>query len=29
VGLSVSHVRRVWSEYLRGGLAAGRSRPKG
>jgi transposase len=29
VGLSVSHVRRVWSEYLRGGLAAGRGRPKG
>ena len=29
VGLSVSHVRRVWSEYLRGGLAAGQGRPKG
>src|SRR5208282_4037483 len=29
VGLSVSHVRRVWSEYLRGGLAAAQGRPKG
>ncbi len=29
VGLSVSHVRRVWSEYLRGGLPAGQGRPKG
>jgi transposase len=29
VGLSVSHVRRVWSEYLRGGLLAGQGRPKG
>ena len=29
VGLSVSHVRRVWSEYLQGGLAAGQGRPKG
>jgi transposase len=29
VGLSVSHVRRVWSQYLRGGLAAGQGRPKG
>ena len=29
VGLSVSHVRRVWSEYLRGGLKAGQGRPKG
>jgi transposase len=29
VGLSVSHVRRVWSEYLRGGLVAGQGRPKG
>jgi len=29
VGLSVSHVRRVWSDYLRGGLAAARGRPKG
>ena len=29
VGLSVRHVRRVWSEYLRGGLAAGQGRPKG
>lgn len=29
VGLSESHVRRVWSEYLRGGLAAGQGRPKG
>ena len=29
VGLSVSHVRRVWSDYLRGGLAGARGRPKG
>ncbi len=29
VGLSVSHVRRVWSKYLRGGLFAGQGRPKG
>jgi transposase len=29
VGLSVSHVRRVWSEYLRGGLTTGQGRPKG
>ena len=29
VGLSVSHVRRVWSDYLRGGLVAARGRPKG
>src|ERR1017187_746800 len=29
VGLSVSHVRRVWSDYLRGRLAAGQGRPKG
>ena len=29
VGLSVSHVRRVWSDYLHGGLAAARGRPKG
>ena len=29
VGLSVSHVRRVWSEYLRGGLAEGQGHPKG
>jgi hypothetical protein len=29
VGLSVSHVRRVWSDYLRGGLAAGQGRPNG
>jgi len=29
VGLSVSHVRRIWSDYLRGGLAAGQGRPKG
>jgi transposase len=29
VGLSVSHVRRVWSEYLRGGLPAAQGRPKG
>ena len=29
VGLSVSHVRRVWSAYLRGGLADGQGRAKG
>jgi transposase len=29
VGLSLSHVRRVWSEYLRGGLTAAQGRPKG
>lgn len=29
VGLSVSHVRRVWSDYLRGGLPAAQGRPKG
>ena len=29
VGLSVSHVRRVWSDYLRGGLTGGQGRPKG
>ncbi len=29
VGLSVSHVRRVWSAYLRGGLAAAQGLPKG
>jgi transposase len=29
VGLSVSHVRRVWSDYLRGGLVAAQGRPKG
>ena len=29
VGLSVSHVRRVWSDYLRGGLGAAQGRPKG
>lgn len=29
VGLSVSHVRRVWSDYLRDGLAAAQGRPKG
>jgi transposase len=29
VGLSVSHVRRVWSDYLRGGLAGAQGRPKG
>jgi transposase len=29
VGLSVSHVRRVWSTYLRGGLRDGQGRPKG
>lgn len=27
--MSVSHVRRVWSDYLRGGLAAAQGRPKG
>ena len=29
VGLSVSHVRRVWSDYLRGGLTAAQGRPNG
>jgi transposase len=29
VGFSESHVRRVWSEYLRGGLEAAKGRPKG
>ena len=29
VALSVSHVRRVWSDYLRGGLAAAQGRSKG
>ncbi|MCO5051272.1 MAG: winged helix-turn-helix domain-containing protein [Verrucomicrobiae bacterium] len=29
VGLSVSHVRRVWSDYLRHGLAGAKGRPKG
>jgi transposase len=29
VGLSVSHVRRVWSDYLRGGLLAAQGRPQG
>jgi transposase len=29
VGLSVSHVRRIWSDYLRGGLAGAQGRPKG
>ena len=29
VGLSISHVRRIWSDYLRGGLSAGQGRPKG
>src|SRR5450631_4720152 len=28
-GFSVSHVRRVWSDYVRGGLAAAQGRPKG
>ena len=28
-GFSVSHVRRVWSDYLRAGLAAAQGRPKG
>lgn len=28
-GLSVSHVRRVWSDYLKEGLAAAQGRPKG
>ena len=28
-GLSVSHVRRVWSDYLRRGLAGAQGRPKG
>lgn len=29
VGLSVSHVRRVWSDYLRAGMAGAQGRPKG
>lgn len=29
VGLSVSHVRRVWSDYLQDGLAGARGKPKG
>ena len=29
VGLSVSHVRRVWSDYLHRGLAGAHGRPKG
>jgi transposase len=29
VGLSVSHVRRVWSDYLQDGLAGARGQPKG
>ncbi len=29
VGLSVSQVRRIWSDYLRGGLAGARGRPSG
>jgi transposase len=29
VGLSGSHVRRVWSDYLQGGLPAAQGRPKG
>lgn len=29
VGLSESHIRRVWSDYLRGGLAAGQGQSKG
>ena len=29
VGLSESHIRRIWSDYLRGGLTAGQGRPKG
>jgi len=29
VGLSVSHVRRIWSDYLHGGLAGAQGRPKG
>ena len=29
VGLSTSHVRRIWSDYLRNGLAGGQGRPKG
>ena len=29
VGLSVSHVRRVWSDYLRRGLPGAHGRPKG
>ena len=28
-GLSVSHVRRIWSEYLQRGLAGAQGRPKG
>src|ERR1017187_92870 len=28
-GFSVSHVRRVWSDYLHGGLAAAQGLPKG
>ena len=28
VGLSVSHGRRVWSDFLHGGLAVARGRPK-
>lgn len=28
-GLSVSHVRRIWSDYLRGGLARAQGRPRG
>ena len=29
VGLSESHIRRVWSQYLRDGLEAAKGRPKG
>jgi hypothetical protein len=29
IGLSVNHVRRVWSDYLRGGLSGAQGRPKG
>lgn len=29
VGFSVSHVRRIWSDYMRGGLAGAQGRPKG
>jgi transposase len=29
VGLSVSHIRRIWSDYLREGLTAAQGRPKG
>ena len=29
VGLSASHVRRIWSDYLRSGLAGAQGRPKG